>query len=106
MRALGDEWVLSGRRSLTCGSDAFGDVHPDTQRTRSRTTPSAWAQAARAAKNETNFRDGQDMFQSEKRLVFYDRKEYDQALREFRKRGYETWPDGRALETVLTYTKE
>lgn len=85
--------------------DLFGAVARHTQEQHRAIDPAGWSRNAKAARNETNFRDAVSLFDDVDRIILLNRAEYNQAIGDLRAMGYRQWPDGRELEDVFGYER-
>jgi hypothetical protein len=88
--------------------DVFGDVSIATQeerRAKDLVGMIKHSDARNGGGNETNFRDSISLFDSVEKIVLDDVKQYQQALAWFKDQGYATWPDGRKITDVITYSR-
>lgn len=83
--------------------DKFGEVTRSLQEGHRAKDIDGMKRNARTGSNETNFRDSLSMFDDLERIVVNTRRDYDEALKWLRSKGYKTWPDGRKLEDVFDY---
>lgn len=84
--------------------DAFGNVSRAKQESSRAKDIDGLIKNANSHGNETNFRDSLSVFDDIEKIVLEDRTAYEEALKWFRTNGYNTWPDGRALEDVLDFS--
>ena len=97
--------LLKRLDAISYPSDNFGNTTLATQARDRATNLKTLAQYAEKGRNETIFKDGLSFFEDLERLVFPSENEAQRAITDLRAMGYTTWPDGRALEDVITWTK-
>lgn len=88
------------------GTDQFGNVDRNVQRSDRKTSPDGWRLNARSGRNETNFRDSLSLFDDVEQIIFMTRAEMEEAIGGMRELGYRAWPDGRKLEEVFGFQEE
>ena len=93
--------------AVSYSGDRFGEITPEVQASdRAVSVNEILGRrygAGGSPSNETIFRDSLSMFDDLERIVFPSEADYTKAMKELTKRGYSTWPDGRALADVLDY---
>ena len=64
-------------------------------------TPEKWTDFATNSTDETIFKDGLSLFDDLEKIVVYDESARQEMISWLKAKGYDEWPDGRTLETVI-----
>lgn len=87
--------------AISYNRDLYGNVKGNTVRENRQRTIAEFKDAARSESNETIFKGGLSLFDDLDMIVVVSTTEQDKLIALFRRHGYVTWPDGRALADVI-----
>ena len=92
--------------AITYNSDQFGNTTAGhVEQNRLGQTIDSLKDAAKNSSNETIFKGGMSIFDDLDSILLWDDDEVDAAIAWMRSKGYDKWPDGRALKDVIVTFK-